>query len=120
MAGIEADIQLSTQNATPTFNCPGAVCNPAIVGVDAPVTASFDRAQKLDWFGTCAAASAHATPDAMIYVTGGLAVGEIKTSGTVSGFSSGVGCRRQPYRHPGGPQLLRPHDEGGLDRRRGR
>src|SRR5262249_51401082 len=30
VAGIEADIQLSTQNTTPTFICPGAICNPAI------------------------------------------------------------------------------------------
>src|SRR5215468_1403242 len=28
VAGIEADIQLSTQNTTPTFICPGAICNP--------------------------------------------------------------------------------------------
>ena len=91
VAGIEADIQLSTQNASPSFNCPGAVCNPAIVGVDAPVTASFDRAHKLDWFGTLRGRlGASITTDAMMYVTGGLAVGEIKTSGTVSGFSSGV------------------------------
>jgi iron complex outermembrane receptor protein len=87
VAGIEADVQLSRQAATPTYICPGAICNPAI-GDGAPVAASFDRAQTLDWFGTVRGRlGATVTPDAMAYVTGGLAVAEIKTAGTVLGFS---------------------------------
>jgi len=90
MAGIEADIQLSTQNTTPTFICPGALCNPAIGDV-APAAAALDRAQKLDWFATLRGRlGAVVTPDTLMYLTGGLAVAEIKTAGTVAGFSSSV------------------------------
>jgi iron complex outermembrane recepter protein len=84
MAGIEADIQLSTQNTTPTFICPGAICNPGI----GDLTTSFDRAQKLDWFGTVRGRlGATVTPETMAYLTGGLAIAEIKTAGIVAGFS---------------------------------
>jgi opacity protein-like surface antigen len=87
IAGIEADIQLSTQNTTPTFICPGAICNPAI-GDSAPVAARFDRALKLDWFATVRGRlGATVTSDTMMYLTAGLAVAEIKTAGTISGFS---------------------------------
>jgi opacity protein-like surface antigen len=84
MAGIEADIQLSTQNTTPTFICPGAICNPGI----GDLATSFDRAQTLDWFGTVRGRlGATVTPETMAYLTGGLALGEIKTAGIVAGFS---------------------------------
>src|SRR5262249_7247835 len=84
MAGIEADIQLSTQNTTPTFICPGAVCNPGI----GDLATSFDRAQTLDWFGTVRGRlGATVTPEIMAYLTGGLAVAEIKPAGIVAGFS---------------------------------
>ncbi len=85
VAGLEADIQLSTQNTTPTYVCPGAVCNP-LIGDGAPVAAGLDRAQQLDWFATVRGrVGATVTPNSMMYVTGGLAVAEIKTAGTVSG-----------------------------------
>src|SRR5215468_9556490 len=84
MAGIEADIQLSTQNTTPTFICPGAVCNPGI----GDLATSFDRAQTLDWFGTVRGRlGATVTPETMAYLTGGLALAEIKTAGIVAEFS---------------------------------
>jgi iron complex outermembrane receptor protein len=90
MTGIEADIQLSTQNTTPTFICPGAICNPGIGDV-APAAAALDRAQKLDWFATVRGRlGAIVTPDTLMYLTGGLAVAEIRTAGTVAGFSSSV------------------------------
>src|SRR5262245_35693011 len=96
MAGIEADIQLSTQNTTPTFICPGALCNPAIGDV-APAAAALDRAQKLDWFATVRGRlGAIVTPDIIMYLTCGLAVAEIKTAGTVAGFSSGCDDHGNP------------------------
>jgi iron complex outermembrane recepter protein len=85
VAGLEADIQLSTQNTTPTYVCPGAVCNP-LIGDAAPVTASLDRAQKLDWFATVRGRlGTTVTPNSIMYLTGGLALAEIKTAGTLSG-----------------------------------
>jgi iron complex outermembrane recepter protein len=100
VAGIEADVQLSTQNTTPTYICPGAICNQAI-GDAAAVAASFDRAQKLDWFGTLRGRlGATVTPDTMTYLTGGLAVAEIKSAGTVLGFSPGVDDNGNPIVTP--------------------
>ncbi len=85
VAGLEADIQLSTQNTTPTYVCPGAVCNP-LIGDAAAVAAGLDRAQKLDWFATVRGRlGATVTPNSMMYLTGGLALAEIKTAGTLSG-----------------------------------
>src|SRR5260221_12563364 len=89
VAGIQGDLQRSNQSArTTTFNCAGAICNPAIsaVGLDAPVSATM--AQKLEWFGTLRGRfGATPTPDSLVYATGGLAVGRIKTSGTITGSS---------------------------------
>src|SRR5262249_13748259 len=74
-----------------TFNCAGATCNPtaSASGLDAPVTTS--TAQRLEWFGTLRARlGATPTPDSLIYATGGLAVGRIKTSGTITGSGSSL------------------------------
>src|SRR5262249_41505059 len=65
--------------------------NPAATasGLDAPVTTSM--AQRLVWFGTLRARlGATPTPDSLVYATGGLAVGRIKTSGTISGSGSSL------------------------------
>ena len=92
VAGIEADIQSSRQpGRTTTFDCAGATCNSALgaLGFDAPVSARME--QRLEWFGTLRARlGATPTPESLIYATGGLAVGRIKTSGSVSGSSLGL------------------------------
>jgi opacity protein-like surface antigen len=101
IAGIESDIQFSARKASPEFGCPTALCNAGLVGFDAPVGAAFDRDQKLDWFATVRGrVGATVTPDVMAYVTGGLAVGEIKSAGTVSGFSPGVDDSGNPIVTP--------------------
>jgi opacity protein-like surface antigen len=69
--------------------CPGEICNPALIGVvgDPSVIANFEDSQKLEWFATLRARlGVTVTPDAVAYVTGGLAVGEVMTAGTVFGF----------------------------------
>src|SRR4029450_1213749 len=89
VAGIEADLQRSRQRGrAATFNCATAICNPAIgaFGLDAPVTVTM--AQKLEWFSTLRARlGVTPTPDSLLYATGGLAVGGIRTSGTITGSS---------------------------------
>ena len=89
VAGIEADFQGSRQRGSATtFDCAGENCNPAIAEfeIDAPVSAIIH--QRLDWFGTLRARlGVTPTPESLLYVTGGLAVGRIKTSGTVDGSS---------------------------------
>jgi outer membrane immunogenic protein len=91
LAGVEADLNYSGQRARLKAVCPGEVCNPALVGVinDPSVLASSDQGQKLEWFATLRGRlGATVTPGALAYVTGGLAVGEIMTAGTVFGFDA--------------------------------
>jgi opacity protein-like surface antigen len=89
LAGIEGDLNYSGQRAKFNAVCPGEICNPGLVGVvdDPSVIARFEQGQKLEWFATLRARlGVVATPDAIAYVTGGLAVGEVTTAGTVFGF----------------------------------
>ncbi len=80
--GIEADAQLTAQHADPKFTCPDGVCNPA-----GPVLAAFDQSQKVQWFATLRARlGATITPNAIVYLTGGAAVADLRTEGTVFGF----------------------------------
>ncbi|MGA7487943.1 MAG: TonB-dependent receptor, partial [Xanthobacteraceae bacterium] len=86
VAGVEADLQISGQGATPTYVCPGAICNPTIVGFDAPVTATFEQGYKLDSFGTLRGRfGSTITPGLIAYATGGLAVGSIRTTVSLAG-----------------------------------
>ncbi len=86
VGGIEADVQISGQGATPSYLCPGAVCNPGVVDFDAPVTATFDQGHKLDSFGTLRGRfGTTITPEVMAYATGGLAVGSIRSTVRLAG-----------------------------------
>jgi opacity protein-like surface antigen len=87
VAGIEGDVQNSRQGGrTSTFACAGTTCNPTpgTFGLDAPVSARME--QRLEWFGTLRGRlGVTPTAGSLFYATGGLAVGRIKTSGTISG-----------------------------------
>jgi len=88
VAGIEGDLQYSGQRGSTAFACPGDICNPALAPVDAPVGISLDH--KLGWFGTLRGRLGAAfTPDAMAYVTAGVAIADIKIAGTAAGFDAG-------------------------------
>src|SRR5262249_2123333 len=88
-AGIEADfLESRPPGRAAALNCATAVCNPAIgaLNLDAPVTVTM--AQKLEWFSTLRARlGVTPTPDSLLYATGGLALGGIRTSGTITGSS---------------------------------
>jgi outer membrane immunogenic protein len=89
LAGIEGDLNYSGQRAKLNAVCPGDICNPGLIGIvnDPSVIAQFEQGQKFEWFATLRARLAvTVTPDAIAYVTGGLAVGEVMTAGTVFGF----------------------------------
>src|SRR5262249_37617090 len=89
LAGVEGDLNYSGQRAKFNAVCPGNVCNPALIGVvdDPSVIARFEQGQKLAWFATLRGRlGVVATPNAIAYVTGGLAVGEVMNAGTVLGF----------------------------------
>jgi outer membrane immunogenic protein len=98
--GFEADIQGTDEKGSRAFTCPTGVCTPStvppgflalvIVVPGAAVPLSLD--QKIDWFGTVRArAGVLVSPRVLLYATGGLAYGEVKSSeivGGVAGFSS--------------------------------
>jgi outer membrane immunogenic protein len=96
VTGIEGDIQWSGQKGSSDFLCAtppftAISCSPlstfAPPGI-AGTTLSLD--QKLQWFGTLRGRlGTTITPTVLLYVTGGLAVGEIKTDGTLTGITGG-------------------------------
>jgi outer membrane immunogenic protein len=94
--GFETDLQWSGEKGTGLFTCaPGAflggVCVP---GVTAGVPAGFPGTtltleQHIQWFGTLRARAGWlVTPSILLYATGGLAYGSIKSSGTLSSVNA--------------------------------
>jgi outer membrane immunogenic protein len=91
VAGVETDIQWSGQKGSANFFCAGAAsCSPGTTAVPPGLAAStLSLEQKLLWFGTLRGRlGGLVTPDVLFYVTGGLAYGEIKTAGTLTGFNA--------------------------------
>ncbi|WP_448044779.1 outer membrane protein [Bradyrhizobium liaoningense] len=93
--GIEGDLNWSDEKGRATFNCGGVApaggpCLPGLTflppGALAGTTLTVD--QHLQWFGTVRGRiGILVTPKVLFYGTGGLAFGEIKTTGTMTGFT---------------------------------
>ncbi|WP_061027829.1 outer membrane protein [Bradyrhizobium sp. CCH5-F6] len=93
--GIEGDLNWSDEKGRATFNCGGVApaggpCLPGLTflppGGLTGTTLTVD--QHLQWFGTLRGRiGILATPKVLFYGTGGLAFGEIKTTGTMTGFT---------------------------------
>ena len=93
--GIEGDLQWSGERGSAGFNCApsslaGGACLPGLTflppGSAAGTSLTID--QHLQWFGTVRGRiGILATPKVLFYGTGGLAFGEIKTTGTMTGFT---------------------------------
>jgi outer membrane immunogenic protein len=78
VAGLEADIQASGEKASKQFTDIPSLTPPGLlVG-----TAVTDYEAKNDWFGTVRGRVGYVWDRVMLYVTGGLAYGEIKLQGT--------------------------------------
>jgi outer membrane immunogenic protein len=83
--GFEADAQWTGQKGSGTFTCAatviGGACLPGLTFLPPGVTGSaLTISQELEWFGTVRArAGVLVTPEVLLYVTGGLAYGSIKT-----------------------------------------
>ena len=94
VGGLEADIQWSDQKGSAPFACapvgtggpclPGSTAIPAAAAGGLPLTVN----QKLQWFGTVRA-RVGVTPAStvLLYITGGLAYGDIKTDGSFTAFT---------------------------------
>jgi outer membrane immunogenic protein len=103
--GLETDIQGSGQKGNSPFSCAGGtVGGTVLAGLSGPCglghvgdTAPFNvvafpvtgnLAQKLEWFGTFRGrVGVTATPTFLLYATGGLAYGEVKTTDTIGGVN---------------------------------
>jgi outer membrane immunogenic protein len=86
--GLEADIQGTDEKGSRGFTCGIAVCTPPVGGFLALVipgpAVAVTLNQKIDWFGTVRGrVGILATPKVLFYATGGLAYGEVATSGTI-------------------------------------
>jgi iron complex outermembrane receptor protein len=83
LVGIEGDLQVSGQHGGLAFACPGAVCNPGLAPVDAPIAITLDH--KLAWFATLRGRlGTTIVPGWLIYMTGGVAIAEMTINGTIS------------------------------------
>lgn len=92
LLGLEGDAQWSDEKGRAGYLCAttlaGSPCIPGVTFVPGAAGTALTIDQKLEWFGTVRGrAGILAAPRWLLYVTGGLAFGEIKTTGTMSGFS---------------------------------
>ena len=93
--GLEADLQWSGERGSSAYRCAGTlaggVCLPGLTFLPAGATGTnVALDQSLEWFGTVRGrAGLLATPQVLLYGTGGLAYGSIKTSAALAGFTPG-------------------------------
>ncbi len=95
--GIEGDLQWSGERGSTGFVCAGSavfpIAGPCLPGLTflpagAGTSTVLTIDQHLQWFGTVRGrVGILATPKVLFYGTGGLAFGEIKTTGTMTGFT---------------------------------
>ena len=88
--GLEADIQGTDEKGTRNFICPTGICTPGVIGAAfvPGVAVPLALSQKIDWFGTVRGRVGFlAAPTVLLYATGGLAYGEIKSSETIGGLT---------------------------------
>ena len=89
--GFEGDIQGTGQKGSTAFSCAGTICNLGNTAIQVPALAisNLSLNQKLEWFSTIRARAGYTfAPTVLGYVTGGLAIGEVKSDGVLTGFTS--------------------------------
>jgi len=78
LVGLEGDFQGSGEKGSRAFTCVGCA--------DDGTNITSTLTQKLNWFGTVRGrVGVLVTPSVLLYGTGGLAYGELKTSGSITG-----------------------------------
>jgi opacity protein-like surface antigen len=97
------DVQYARQRSSLSSVCPATACNPALGGVipNPAVNVIFGDSPQFDWFATLRSRyGVTISPDALVYATGGLAVSEITTVGTIFGFLPSVDFNGNPIALP--------------------
>jgi outer membrane immunogenic protein len=85
--GIETDAQWTGQKGSTTVLCAVTGCFPTAVAAGTGVSAGIT--DKLEWFGTFRGrGGVLVTPSVLLYVTGGLAYGSVKTDLGLAGFTA--------------------------------
>jgi outer membrane immunogenic protein len=93
LVGLEADIQGTDEKGTHNYLCPQSTCLPNIVGATVVLGPAVAESlnQKIDWFGTVRGrVGILATPRVLLYATGGLAYGEVKSGATIAPVTTGI------------------------------
>ena len=87
--GVEGDIQWSGERGNTAFTCNLAACLPTAIAPGGVLADTVTLRQKIDWFGTFRGRlGVTVTPTVLLYATGGLAYGDVKSAGTLSGFNA--------------------------------
>jgi outer membrane immunogenic protein len=85
--GIETDAQWTGQKGNTTVLCAVAGCFPTAVAAGTGVSAGIT--DQLEWFGTFRGRGGIlVTPSVLLYATGGLAYGSVKTDLALAGFTA--------------------------------
>jgi outer membrane immunogenic protein len=91
VVGVEADIQGTDEKGSRTFTCPAGVCSPAanpfaaVAFVASAPISVLTMDQKIEWFGTVRArGGVLVTPRVLLYATGGLAYGDVRTAESIN------------------------------------
>jgi outer membrane immunogenic protein len=105
--GLETDIQITGQKgdalSTVTLTTLQECLAPCVPPPPTVTKASVDYAQKLPWFGTLRGRVGVAPSDSwLVYATGGLAYGEIRTDATFAIPPPGAACSAPCTPAPGG------------------
>ena len=93
LVGVEADAQWSGQRGSSNFLCAatliGGACLPGLTFLPAGVTGTaLGLSQDLEWFGTARLRFGWLpTQTVLLYATGGLAFGEVETTGILASFT---------------------------------
>lgn len=96
VAGVEGDFVYANQHGRSASNCLGAVCNAALLPLDAPMSADFGY--RLDWLASVRGRIGVAvTPTTLAYVTAGVPFGLVTASGSVSSFTTAGAAVTTPY-----------------------
>jgi outer membrane immunogenic protein len=91
--GFETDLQWSGEKGGATFTCAatiiGGACLPGLTFLPPGVTGTtLAFEQQINWFGTLRGRAGWlVTPSVLLYATGGLAYGGIKSSAAIAGFN---------------------------------
>ena len=87
--GIEGDVNWSGERGNTGFACNLGACLPTAIAPGGALAVTATLNQKIDWFATLRGRlGVTVVPTVLLYATGGLAYGDVKSNGVLSGFTA--------------------------------